>query len=228
MANQARQSTMRSLLTVLVLLFLAAPSLAAPYRGQPTVAFMTPGGHLQAIEEATAIPTSSAPTAIAEPLPGFNQVAQNKTQQPAAATGSGSGYKSPDSNAAFGGTCVQVTLGGHGKIGMTTLEARCVDDAGMWWDTSLDLNSCVGNVGGHLVYEARGAFDATCRPCTLDIIHGTGNVLLKCNCLDEVRFPRYTSLEMGPGVSDLFAVRPVNGQLVCGKHGGMQSPTYFV
>ncbi|UKZ60038.1 uncharacterized protein TrAtP1_001325 [Trichoderma atroviride] len=135
---------MRPLLTVLVL---AAPSLAAPYRGQPTV----PGGHLQEIEQATALPTSTAPTAIPTaivvPLPGFNQVAQNKTQQQAAVT-TGTAYKSPDSNAAFGGTCVQVTLGGHGKIGMTTLEARCVDDAGMWWDTSLDLNSCIGNVGG--------------------------------------------------------------------------------
>lgn len=28
-------------------------------------------------------------------------------------------------------------------------------------------------------------------------------------------------------VSNLFAVRPVNGRLVCGNHGGMQSPTYF-
>lgn len=108
----------------------------------------------------------------------------------------------------------------------------------------------MGIKGGFLLtafffcFESRGAFDATCRPCTLDIIHGTGNVLLKCNCLDEVRFPRYTSLEMGLGgmivlllsfnkadkvvaVSNLFAVRPVNGRLVCGNHGGMQSPTYF-
>ncbi|PNP38652.1 hypothetical protein TGAM01_v209782 [Trichoderma gamsii] len=146
---------MRSLLTVL-LLFLAAPSLAAPYRGQPTVPLIIPGGHLQDIEQATAITTSAVPTeiptAVVVPLPGFNQIAQNKTQQAAA---TGTAYKSPDSNAAFGGTCVQVTLGGHGKIGMTTLEGRCVDDAGMWWDTSLDLNSCIGNAGGHLVYETQ-------------------------------------------------------------------------
>lgn len=44
-----------------------------------------------------------------------------------------------------------------------------------------------------------GGFDATCRPCTLDYIHDSGSVLLKCNCLDQVRFPRYTALEMGPG-----------------------------
>ncbi|KAM0484421.1 hypothetical protein ACHAPX_001844 [Trichoderma viride] len=146
---------MRSLLTV-VLLFLAALSLAAPYRGQPTVPFIISGGHLRDIEQATAIPTRAVPTeiptAVVVPLPGFNQVAQNKTQQAAA---TGTAYKSPDSNAAFGGTCVQVTLGGHGKIGMTTLEGRCVDDVGMWWDTSLDLNSCIGNVGGHLVYETQ-------------------------------------------------------------------------
>lgn len=134
-------------LTVLVLI-LAARSLAAPYRGQPTIPFIVPGGgHAQ--DEVT-IKTSTAlgetPTSVV-PLPGFNHLAQNKTQ--AAVT------KSPDSNAAFGGTCVQLTLGGHGKIGMTTLEGRCVDDAGMWWETSLNLNSCIGNAGGQLVYEVK-------------------------------------------------------------------------
>ncbi|UKZ85298.1 uncharacterized protein TrAFT101_001165 [Trichoderma asperellum] len=176
-------------LTNLLLLILAAPSLAAPYRGLPTIPFIIPGGH----PPDRVIPTSTAPEAIPTsvvPLPGFNHLAQNNTQ---AVT------KSPDSSAAFSGTCVQVTLGGHGKIGMTTLEGRCVDDAGMWWDTSLNLNSCVGNVGGRLVYEENGGFDATCRPCTLDYIHDSGSVLLKCNCLDQVRFPRYTALEMGPG-----------------------------
>ncbi|KAL7919706.1 hypothetical protein ACQKWADRAFT_315437 [Trichoderma austrokoningii] len=216
---------MRPLLTIL--LALAAPSLAAPYRGQPAIPFLIPGGHLADAEQATRIAAAPAETAVVEPLPGFNHLAQNKTQQAAAASAAAT-IKSPDGDAAFGGTCVQVTLGGHGKIGMTTLEGRCVDDEGTWWDTSLDLNSCVGNIGGHLVYEANGGFDATCRPCTLDIIPGSGNVLLKCNCLDQARFPRYTSLEMGAGVSSVFAIRPVNGRLVCGSHGGMQSPTYFI
>lgn len=150
---------MRSLLTVL-LLFLAVPSLAAPYRGQPTIPFIIPGGHPQD-EHATRIPTSTAPaemptSVVVEPLPGFNHLARNKTQAATtAATTTTNINKSPDSNAVFGGTCVQVMLGGHGKIGMTTLEGRCVDDAGMWWDTSLDLNSCVGNAGGQLVYEAK-------------------------------------------------------------------------
>jgi hypothetical protein len=144
---------MRPLLTVLFL-FLAAPSLAAPYRSPPTVPFIIPGGHPQ-VEHLTL--TSTAPeeipnSVVVEPLPGFNHLAQNKTQQAAKTT---TIIKSPDSNAVFGGTCVQVTLGGHGKIGMMTLEGRCVDDAGTWWDTSLDLNSCIGNVGGHLVFEAK-------------------------------------------------------------------------
>ncbi|KAL6898268.1 hypothetical protein GGI43DRAFT_89675 [Trichoderma evansii] len=206
---------MRSQLTVL-LTTLTASGLAAPYRSPPTIPFIISGGHPQDRAITTSTVLEVIPTSVV-PLPGFNHLAQNKTE----AT-----VKSPDSNAVFGGTCVQVTLGGHGKIGMTTLEGRCVDDAGMWWETSLNLNSCIGNVGGHLVYEENGGFDATCRPCTLDYIHDSGSVLLKCNCLDEARLPKYTALEMGP-VSNPLAVRPVNGRLICGNHVGMQSPTFF-
>lgn len=131
-------------LTVL-LITLAATSSAAPYRGPPTIPFIIPGGHPQDRAIATSTAPEGIPTSVV-PLPGFNHLAQNKTE----AT-----IKSPDSNAVFGGLCVQVTLGGHGKVGMTTLEGRCVDDAGMWWETSLNLNACIGNVGGHLVYEEK-------------------------------------------------------------------------
>jgi hypothetical protein len=126
---------MRSPLTVLLLIF-AGVSLAAPHGGQTVSQFIQ------------GKPQDMAPVetpASAVTLPGFNHLAQNRTQAV---------IESSD-NAAFEGTCVQITLGGHGKVGMTTLEGRCVDDAGIWWDTSLNLNSCIGNMGGNLVYQEK-------------------------------------------------------------------------
>lgn len=53
----------------------------------------------------------------------------------------------------FNGVCRQISLGGLGQIGATTLSAQCVDGAGQWWDTSLNLNYCMGNEGGRLIYK---------------------------------------------------------------------------
>ncbi|KAM0248526.1 hypothetical protein ACHAQJ_009431 [Trichoderma viride] len=119
---------MQSLLTVLVLIFTGI-SLAAPHGGQP-------------VSQGNSSPQDTVPTSTVT-LPGFNHLAQNKTHAV---------IESSD-HATFEGTCVQITLGGHGKVGMTTLEGRCVDDAGLWWETSLNLNSCIGNIGGNLVYQ---------------------------------------------------------------------------
>ncbi|CAG9997972.1 unnamed protein product [Clonostachys byssicola] len=47
----------------------------------------------------------------------------------------------------FNGVCRQLSLGGLGQIGATTLSAQCVDGAGQWWDTDLNLNRCMGNEG---------------------------------------------------------------------------------
>lgn len=53
----------------------------------------------------------------------------------------------------FGGACRKVTLGGGGKVGMATLQGECVDGKGQWWETSLNLNQCVGDQDGRLAYQ---------------------------------------------------------------------------
>ncbi|KAL7789528.1 hypothetical protein V8C37DRAFT_386208 [Trichoderma ceciliae] len=189
---------------------LAGAGIAAPH-SQPV------GQIIQAASPDThPVEAQASPVA----LPGFNHLARNRPQA----------VIENSDNAAFGGTCVQVTLGGHGKMGLTALEGRCVDDSGLWWETSLNLNSCIGNMGGNMVYQERssGAFDASCRPCTLDDVHDGSNMLLKCNCLDDTRFPRYTALEMGSGVSNPLAVKPVDGRLICGSRMGIKSPAFAV
>ncbi|KAL7933643.1 hypothetical protein V8C35DRAFT_303490 [Trichoderma chlorosporum] len=150
-------------------------------------------------------------------LPGFNHLARNATKD--------DGPQAPAS-AAFDGTCEQITLGGHGKVGMTTLDGLCRNSAGEWWKTSLNLNECIGNVGGNLVYQAGGGFDATCRPCTIDNVHGGDNMNLKCNCLDEKRMPRFTALEIGSRVGSPLAVKLVDGRFVCGSNSGSMGPAF--
>lgn len=56
----------------------------------------------------------------------------------------------------FANLCREVTLGGHGKPGVTTIDGKCIDAlSGLWWETSLNLNKCLGNAGGRLVYMAK-------------------------------------------------------------------------
>lgn len=109
-------------------LALAGTSIAAPAQDQSV-------GH-----HAPEVQGQDAP--VVE-LPGFNHLARNGTQE---------AVKVP-AGAAFDGTCEQITLGGHGKVGMTTLDGLCRNSAGDWWKTSLNLNECIGNVGGKLVYQ---------------------------------------------------------------------------
>ncbi|KAL7915801.1 hypothetical protein GGI35DRAFT_430697 [Trichoderma velutinum] len=182
-------------------LALAGTSIAAPAQDQ-SVPFVSASAHGQA-----------AP--LVE-LPGFNHLARNSTQGDA---------KAP-AGAAFDGTCEQITLGGHGKVGMTTLDGLCRNSAGDWWKTSLNLNDCIGNVGGNLVYQTNGGFDATCRPCTIDNVHGGDNMNLKCNCLDEKRMPRFTALEIGSRVGNPLAVKLIDGRFVCGNNSGSMGPAF--
>lgn len=78
-------------------------------------------------------------------LPGFSSLPRNVTL--------GHGGRVKD-DTPFGDLCRQVTLGGHGKVGETTIEGKCYDEGqGLWWDTSLNLNHCIGNGGGYLVYQ---------------------------------------------------------------------------
>ncbi|RFU78050.1 hypothetical protein TARUN_4180 [Trichoderma arundinaceum] len=90
-------------LTVLLAVF-AGTCTAAPH-GQPVSRV------IQGISPHAAPIETQASTLT---LPGFNHLALNRTQ---------AGIKTSD-DAAFEGTCMQVTLGGHGKVGMTTLEGR--------------------------------------------------------------------------------------------------------
>lgn len=120
-------SIMQSL--AVLFLALAGTSIAAPAQDQSV------GQH---------VPEVQGQDAPVVELPGFNHLARNATQD---------AVKVP-ADAAFDGTCEQITLGGHGKVGMTTLDGLCRNSAGDWWKTSLNLNECIGNVGGKLVYQA--------------------------------------------------------------------------
>ncbi|TFB03198.1 hypothetical protein CCMA1212_004292 [Trichoderma ghanense] len=154
------------------------------------------------------------------PLPGFNRLSHNNNSTnnnnktaPAAAPPADDGT-----------TCEQITLGGSGKVGKTTLEGKCTNNKGEWWKTSINLNECITNVGGKLQYLPDGKFDASCRPCTIDTVPGGAEINLKCNCLDWKRVPKFTYLEMGDRVDTSGAVKLVDGRFVCGNRVGDKSP----
>lgn len=65
----------------------------------------------------------------------------------------------PD-DAVFGAQCRHLSLLGYGKKGQTVLQAACLDgkpvgdnQKGTWWLTSLNLNRCLGNHGGRLMFK---------------------------------------------------------------------------
>lgn len=78
-------------------------------------------------------------------LPGFNNMMRNKT----------SAKTSTPYDAAFDVQCRYVSLGGQGKVGQTSLEAICKDDDDLWWYTSINLNECIANEKGNLVFDKR-------------------------------------------------------------------------
>ena len=54
----------------------------------------------------------------------------------------------------MGGRCEYVVLTGDGQVGQTMLEARCLDQRRTWWDTTLDLNKCIGMTrDGAIIYK---------------------------------------------------------------------------
>lgn len=57
------------------------------------------------------------------------------------------------SRAPFGGKCRRISLTGGGKVGKTTLEGLCADEKGREWVTGLNLNQCIGNNAGKMVYK---------------------------------------------------------------------------
>lgn len=54
----------------------------------------------------------------------------------------------------FGQKCRQATLLGSGNTGSSILQAACIAD-GRWWQTTLNLNQCIGIRGRQLVFEER-------------------------------------------------------------------------
>lgn len=102
----------------------------------------------------------------AKKLPGFNHKpvltlpsGGAKANGTAAGGGGGRGGGAATSEpvTVFGQKCRQLTLLGDGRRGQSTLQAACLDDdgkeaAGTWWLTSLNLNQCLGNDGGKLVF----------------------------------------------------------------------------
>ncbi|KAJ7268008.1 Cyanovirin-N [Mycena rebaudengoi] len=73
----------------------------------------------------------------------------------------------------FSQSCSQISLSG------TTLNANCRNTAGGSVGSSLNLNSCVTNNGGHLQCQAGGNFGASCSGCTMDSPSGS---IMTCNC----------------------------------------------
>lgn len=76
-------------------------------------------------------------------LPGFNNMIQTSDPPTDADV---------PADAAFNSSCRHVSLDGYGKVGETTLKADCKDGHGRWWSTTINLNDCIGNEGGSLVY----------------------------------------------------------------------------
>lgn len=148
------------------------------------------------------------------------------------------------------GVCkhIQLYARGDGKVGKTTLEATCVDLAGQWWITDLNLNLCARNNAGQLVYHDNGQFDNSCEDCiVVDPVEREG-LDLRCNCPDGNDTMQYTSLSMGShGTLLLFpqshktleqeltvssivkhprTIRPMEGRLVCGDRLGTKMPDF--
>jgi hypothetical protein len=144
------------------------------FRGQTLLSFEIPGTGMPAVMFLllVAILTSSLAVTVAVPFEGmsglhFNGASPGEgNENTTYSSKTAPSHKSAESHSAtadvsgpaavgtiFNGVCRQVSLGGLGQIGGTTLSAQCVDGAGQWWDTSLNLNHCMENEGGRLVYK---------------------------------------------------------------------------
>lgn len=95
------------------------------------------------------IPTGPDAGIPSVPIPGWNyRVADGKDSE-----NMGDDIQSPVGST-FNGTCDQLVLGGKGRNGDTSLSGTCMDDDGIWWQTSLNLNLCFGNDNGKLIYKS--------------------------------------------------------------------------
>ncbi|KAM3512835.1 hypothetical protein MY11210_003540 [Beauveria gryllotalpidicola] len=127
----------------------------------------------------------------------------------------------------FGGKCKHLSQLGNGKKDQTAITAWCLDDAGKRWQTTLNLNRCIGNKRGKLVWKNNGNFDHTCHPCILNkLVKGpSNNVGLQCNCPRRPgKTPQYTELAISPFSKKKkkrkTLIKVVDGRFVCGTHLG--------
>jgi hypothetical protein len=82
-------------------------------------------------------------------FPGYNHMPVNETAILAALD---EPRPEPSLGMVLDAVCRYVVLNGAGSMGESTLDANCIDSTGTWWDTSLNLNECVTNLGGRLAY----------------------------------------------------------------------------
>ncbi|KAJ3479169.1 hypothetical protein NLG97_g8387 [Lecanicillium saksenae] len=140
------------------------------------------------------------------------------------------GALAQDPDDTFNDKCKYLNMLGQGKKGQTAITAWCLDDAGKRWQTTLNLNQCLGNNAGKLVWQDNGNFDQTCGPCLIDKLADgpPRNTALKCNCLPSPNgVPKYTYISMSPNVEldgNALAVNVVDGRFVCGPHQGTKEP----
>lgn len=64
----------------------------------------------------------------------------------------------------FNNQCMALELGGDFKVGKTTLQGTCVDKNKKWWNTELNLNRCLGESHGDLLYQKKYASPCFPRP----------------------------------------------------------------
>ncbi|KAM0670559.1 hypothetical protein ACQRIT_006881 [Beauveria bassiana] len=126
----------------------------------------------------------------------------------------------------FGGKCKYLTQLGGGKKDQTSITAWCLDKAGKRWQTTINLNRCIGNKRGKLVWRNNGNFDHTCHPCILHKLPQSpdDNVGLKCACSRRGKKPKYTELALSPYNKKkrrrFTLLKLKNGRFVCGVHLG--------
>ncbi|OAA81384.1 SH3 domain protein [Akanthomyces lecanii RCEF 1005] len=170
--------------------------------------------------------TSSSSLQYDKKLPGVN----HKPVPTMLSANASAGAVSSNPIAAFGQKCTRLTLLGDGKRGQSTLQAACLDNGkeGSCWLTSLNLNQCLGNDGGQLVFRERGNYDATCRPCGVETTAAAdGQVWLRCACLREADgVSTFAELSLSQHYGSGLGIKVLDGRLVCGSHQGTKSPQF--
>lgn len=99
-----------------------------------------------------------------------------------------------------------------GDYSPTVMWSECVDEHGVWANTSLDLGLCLGNSNGSLVPEVSGLLNETCFGCVQepDVLP----VTLLCHCLSDPVSNGMTTLNLTT-IPIEPTIEVVNGTLGC-------------